>query len=434
MTFANSFLYLLLSRLFLGIAEAGMAPGLMFFLSIFYLRHELSTRISIYFSTATMAGAFGGVIAYLLASLDGIGGLKGWQWIFMVEGIPTVLIGFLVWKLLPSYPEEATFLTPLERYVAIERVQRDVLDAAVEDTELDEEIGGMKSYPHHHDSIELESWTQPDPSRISVSSSISDSTLDEHTTHTRRQNLPTTPSPPPTLQNRKQLKWTEALSALTDPLHWLFVCFYFCIITPMQSLSLSLPIIVSGLGHKGVYANLMSSPPYIVAGLTCIIISRLSDHHQTRSLYIFINSIASFLGLTILTYLRHPSGQYLAVTLAISAVFANVPLACAWVTNNVPGATRRAVTTALVISVGNLGGVLAGQIFTEADAPYYTRPLLINAGLVVIGIVCVAAIRVVMMMRNKAWDWEDGVSVNGKIESRKRDKLKRNFGKFRYVL
>jgi len=69
------------ARVFLGLTEAGLFPGITFYLSLWYRRRDAAQRIAVFFSAATIAGAFGGLLAYAIEHMEGIGGLYGWQWI-----------------------------------------------------------------------------------------------------------------------------------------------------------------------------------------------------------------------------------------------------------------------------------------------------------------------------------------------------------------
>lgn len=100
-------------------------PGAVFVISLFYSRGEQALRNGLFFSTATMAGAFGGVLAYGIARMDGVRGLHGWQWIFILEGLPTVLLCFVTFMFLPDYPGTAYFLTEDERDLAVKRLLKD---------------------------------------------------------------------------------------------------------------------------------------------------------------------------------------------------------------------------------------------------------------------------------------------------------------------
>jgi MFS family permease len=72
------------ARFFLGVAEAGLFPGVQYYLSCWYRRSEFGIRSAIFFSAAALAGSFGGLLAAAIAKMDGIGGRPGWAWIFIL--------------------------------------------------------------------------------------------------------------------------------------------------------------------------------------------------------------------------------------------------------------------------------------------------------------------------------------------------------------
>jgi MFS family permease len=84
---AKDFTGLLLTRFFLGVVEAPYYPGALYLLSIFYTRKEVATRISILYTGNILATAFAGLIAAgIFAGLGDVGGLSGWQWLFVLQG------------------------------------------------------------------------------------------------------------------------------------------------------------------------------------------------------------------------------------------------------------------------------------------------------------------------------------------------------------
>ncbi|KXN73674.1 MFS general substrate transporter [Conidiobolus coronatus NRRL 28638] len=120
---------LMAGRFFLGVAEAGLFPGIIYFLSFWYTRNEQGTRIALIFSATSFAGAFNGLLAYGISYIDQHGGLSGWQWIFIIEGIPSVLIGIATWWLLPSTPNCVKWLTQSEREFLAQRLLNDHTDS-----------------------------------------------------------------------------------------------------------------------------------------------------------------------------------------------------------------------------------------------------------------------------------------------------------------
>lgn len=122
--FVQNFQGLVALRLLLGIFEAGLFPGLNVYLTFFYTKRELALRVGYLFVSAAIAGAFGGLLAFGIGHLDGVRGMSGWRWIMILEGLPTVLLAFVVWFFLPNGPEDAYFLTPEEKKLMILRHQR----------------------------------------------------------------------------------------------------------------------------------------------------------------------------------------------------------------------------------------------------------------------------------------------------------------------
>ncbi|KAM0330826.1 hypothetical protein ACHAQA_003781 [Verticillium albo-atrum] len=118
----HSFAQVATLRFFLGAFEAGVFPGMIFFLSFWYKPEERATRIAVFLCSATLAGAFGGAIAYGVGHMNGAGGLEGWRWLFIVEGVPSIILGFIVFFFMPNYPENASWLTAEEKEVQIARL------------------------------------------------------------------------------------------------------------------------------------------------------------------------------------------------------------------------------------------------------------------------------------------------------------------------
>ena len=106
---------LLACRFFLGLAEGGVFPGLVLYLSFFYPRQKLNWRIAGFFSTASISGAFSGILAYGIIQMNGIRGLHGWAWIFILEGLFTVVFGLCTYFILPRAPESCGFLNEEEK-------------------------------------------------------------------------------------------------------------------------------------------------------------------------------------------------------------------------------------------------------------------------------------------------------------------------------
>ncbi|EPS28482.1 hypothetical protein PDE_03428 [Penicillium oxalicum 114-2] len=115
---------LLACRVLLGVVEAGLFPGLMTYLTLFYSKREIALRTGYLFSSAALAGACGGLLAYGIGFMDGISGLRGWRWIMIIEGIPTVIMGVITWFFLADEPDTAYYLNEDERALVVRRRSR----------------------------------------------------------------------------------------------------------------------------------------------------------------------------------------------------------------------------------------------------------------------------------------------------------------------
>ncbi|CAG7917041.1 unnamed protein product [Penicillium olsonii] len=109
-------------RFLLGVMEAGLFPGFVYYLTFWYRNSERSMRVALILASATLAGAFGGAIAFGVGHMNGAHGLSAWRWLFIIEGAPSCASAFLVWFLLPDYPETAKWLTTEEKELAAQRL------------------------------------------------------------------------------------------------------------------------------------------------------------------------------------------------------------------------------------------------------------------------------------------------------------------------
>lgn len=121
---------LVIARVFLGIAESGLFPGVNYYITLWYCRRECAFRAAIFFSAATVAGAFGGLLARGINEMAGVGGRPGWAWIFILEGLLTVFIAIAAFWVLADSPKTATFLSEDEAKEVQARLAHDNEDLA----------------------------------------------------------------------------------------------------------------------------------------------------------------------------------------------------------------------------------------------------------------------------------------------------------------
>lgn len=110
-------------RFALGVFEAGLFPGLVYYLTFWYKSDERSIRVAFILASATLAGAFGGAIAYGVGHMNQAQGISAWRWLFIIEGAPSCLSALFVLFFLPDYPETVKWLSGEERALALRRLR-----------------------------------------------------------------------------------------------------------------------------------------------------------------------------------------------------------------------------------------------------------------------------------------------------------------------
>ncbi|KAH6662598.1 major facilitator superfamily domain-containing protein [Halenospora varia] len=111
---------ILACRFFLGLAEAGFYPGVLYHLSFWYPSERLPLRIAFFYACGMFSGTISGLLAYAISFMNGAGGLAGWRWVFVLEGLPAILCAVYTFFFLPNYPETETFITTNEKQAILD--------------------------------------------------------------------------------------------------------------------------------------------------------------------------------------------------------------------------------------------------------------------------------------------------------------------------
>ncbi len=112
-------------RVLLGVAEAGFFPGIIFFLTTWFPALYRARIIGLFMAAIPLSSVIGSPVSSLLLQMDGVAGLQGWQWLFLLEAIPAVLMSVAVFFYLTDRPSEATWLAPDEREWLRDRLTRE---------------------------------------------------------------------------------------------------------------------------------------------------------------------------------------------------------------------------------------------------------------------------------------------------------------------
>ncbi|CAI6340898.1 unnamed protein product [Periconia digitata] len=314
---------LLIARIFLGVTEAGLFPGVAYYITAWYCRHEAQMRQALFFSAASIAGAFSGLLAFGISKMNGVGGLEGWRWIFILEGILTVLVAVMAYFTLHDFPETATFLTEEERAFVVFRLK----------------YQGQES---------------EDGVRVAQDDSF---------------------------------QWKYVKSAFLDWQIWVNVWVYWGIVAPLYGISLFLPTIIRSLGYTSSTAQLLTVPIYITASILAVGVAYWSDRVGKRSPFILVCLGIMAIGFIMCIATSTPGVIYAGVFLAACALYPAFPGNITWLSNNLAGSTKRATGQALQIALGNLAGAMASNFYRAEDSPKYILGHALELGFIIVGIV-----------------------------------------------
>ncbi|KAL4069391.1 MFS general substrate transporter [Scleroderma citrinum] len=297
----QNFRGLMAMRWLLGMFEAGFFPGVSYYLSCWYKRSEYGIRIAIFFSAATVSGAFGGLLAAAISNMDGIGGKPAWAWIFILEGLVTVVAGAMSLWIIVDFPFDATFLTEAERTMVIRRLQSDDQFSAA----------------------------------------------------------------------GERLKYKYVKESVTEWKTYIAMFIFGGVDMPLYAFALFLPSIIKEVRYSATPANLLTVPVYVTACICTCVVGFLADRYGHRGIFSLICLPIAAVGYIILLASRNVKLSYFAVYLAACGIYPSVANTVAWIANNVEGSSKRSVTLAMVVSWGNIQGVVSSNVYRANQTPWY---------------------------------------------------------------
>ncbi|QYT01737.1 Major Facilitator Superfamily protein [Trichoderma simmonsii] len=151
MGWTQSYSGLLAGRFFLGVAEAGLFPGVTYLCTTWYLRYEQHFRVALFYTAASLAGSFSGLLAYGIGFMHGIRGYSGWRWIFILEGLLSIIIALASIPFICDTPDDVKWLTDEEKRFIKLRLQFDGHETGYKEPEfkmkyLKQAFGDIKVY------------------------------------------------------------------------------------------------------------------------------------------------------------------------------------------------------------------------------------------------------------------------------------------------
>lgn len=345
-----------LLRLLLGIVIAGMWPGMAYYLTLFYPPSRTGKRIGLYFTAAQVSAAVVGLVSAGFQLMDGLGGLVGFQWMFLIYGLITIVYGIALLWILPDRP-----------HLPGEQRQR---------------AGISRFLPHGKPALsgELAQIHYEDLTRVY---------------HVR--------------------PWTAAdlLRVVTDWRLWPLIVMYFGVVGVGIGVQSYGTVIIRGIKPSltGIQLSLLFAPIWIMDLIAILIFTPLSDRfHRYRPFFFIFPTSIQIAGLLVTTYAGDSSGswaRYAGLLIIGFGLGPTVPTVMAWTTEIFQprhGEVGVAAATALVSGLGNCGSILTtyalytGWPSDSVPGPQqYRKSNLVMVGILVLSIL--AALLMILLLR-----------------------------------
>lgn len=142
---------------------------------------------------------------------------------------------------------------------------------------------------------------------------------------------------------------------------------------PVYTFSLFSPTLTANLGYTAATAQLLSVPPYVLAAITTVLAGYFSDRIQKRGIVAMVSTSVGALGYILLLVTQNPAVNYTGLFLAAAGCYPLIPVVVSWGANNCGGSLKKGVGSAIIVSVGNAGGIISSFIYPSSDKPKYTK-------------------------------------------------------------
>ncbi|KAI8934625.1 hypothetical protein NX059_008318 [Plenodomus lindquistii] len=271
------------------------------------LEIEVAKRYSVFYFVGSIASALSGILAYGLQQMDGVQGIRGWRWIFIMEGVITCAVALFAVTFIVKFPDQERknpswgFLKPREIDCVIARLNADRGDVEAE----------------------AFSW-------------------------------------------KRFLEAGKDVYIYGFALIFCFVttvAYGFAFTLPI--------ILSTKLKFSMAMSQCLGAPPYAASGFLMYGAGWFSDKYQTRGPVVVFLCLVSLIGVPIMGFIKNPWGQYVGVFISVAGTNSAIPAVMAYQANNIRGQWRRAFCSATLTGIGGIGGIAGALIFRTEDAPNY---------------------------------------------------------------
>ncbi|MEY1577664.1 4-hydroxyphenylacetate permease [Providencia manganoxydans] len=318
-------------RMLVGVAEAGFLPGILVYLTYWFPAYFRARANALFMVAMPVTMAFGSLASSYILELDGVLDLKGWQWLFLLEGFPSVILGVLVWFYLDDSPAKAKWLTKEDKESLQEMMEQDKLELV-----------------------------QPQGSK----------------SHSALQN-------------------TSLWKEIFTPVILMYTVAYFCLTNTLSAINIWTPQIMQSFnqGSSNAMIGLLTAIPQFCTILGMVYWSRRSDRLQERKMHTALPYLFAAAGWIIAALTHQPMIQLLGIIMASTGSF--TAMAVFWTTPDQSISLRaRAVGIAVINATGNIGSAVSPLLigWLKDQTGSFNSGLYFVAGLLVIGAILVVLI------------------------------------------
>ncbi|KAF9451529.1 MFS general substrate transporter [Macrolepiota fuliginosa MF-IS2] len=206
----------------------------------------------------------------------------------------------------------------------------------------------------------------------------------------------------------------KVLQHLGDWKMWAFAMMYFCATIPAYAIGFFVTIILRSMGWSVTHSLLLSAPPYIFAAMSIMFFAWLSDKYRQRATFIALQTGMTLLGLFLTGFMNSASWRYFGIFLANGGSAGCIPGILAYSANNTISHSKRAVSTAIIISFGGIGGIFATTVFRQVDFPHYTPGIYASIGCQLVLLILLAGTTTYFRQQNR--NAGSGCQIEGRAE------------------
>ncbi|KAI1343215.1 major facilitator superfamily domain-containing protein [Xylariaceae sp. FL0016] len=351
--FVTNYAGFLVTRILLGLCEAGFIPGALYTMSSWYKKDESSLRISIFFLGNLLASATTSLIGAGILSMGARYGVAGWRWLFIIEGAMTVGIGIIFMLMLPPSIANSSPLISFGRWSYFSRREAFILQRRV---------------------------LLDDPAKVS---------------------------------GHLHISWHDVWTTFANPRIFMHIVISFTSTVPVTAINTYGPSVIKSLGYGKVRANAMASVGSFIAAIAVVTWGWVCDKTGKRGPWIILEGIWSLVGFSCL---RQSIGwsdgrRYVTVVFAMACNTVIHILNVGWLSANCQRPQERSVSMAMIIAGANAGGIAGNQVFRTEDAPRYLTAFTVCYSLAAAVVVMIFVQSAQYFFSNKKLAKDDGAIV-----------------------